>query len=371
MATKKKKTVIPQSNKSKRLQAKPLGPLGTAIDRTNIADRYQQESVRYRSLLEEVAFILRSRLDQTEIKLHSIEHRLKTLESLLGKCEREACNSPFLSFSDIAGARVICLFKDDLEQIGSVIRDNFEVIAVDDKRLGGNAPLGYLSIHYTCKIPRRYKGPRYDQTRDLKFEIQVRTLCMHCWAAVSHYIDYKGDWDIPQQHKMALSALAGLFYVADNEFQQFYVARLASRDELRGNTSISTVLSDEVNLDTVGVYLAKKFPDRDTPTDEAVSQFVQELKASDISAIAQLDKLIDRATPAMEKFEADSPPIEDEESDDEKSDDDEDIFTRYNQIGAARVCLGFVSSKFRRIAGPNLAITNDKSYTSLVRVLRP
>ena len=117
--------------------------------------------------------------------------------------------------------------------------------------------------------------------------------------------------------------------------------------------------------------MAKKFPDRDTPTDEAVSQFVQELKASDISAIAQLDKLIDRATPAMEKFEADSPPIEDEESDDEKSDDDEDIFTRYNQIGAARVCLGFVSSKFRRIAGPNLAITNDKSYTSLVRVLRP
>jgi hypothetical protein len=41
---------------------------------------------------------------------------------------------------------------------------------------------------------------------------------MHCWAAVSHYLDYKGDWDVPVDLKRALSALSGLFYVADNEF---------------------------------------------------------------------------------------------------------------------------------------------------------
>lgn len=38
----------------------------------------------------------------------------------------------------------------------------------------------------------------------LTFEIQVRTLCMHAWAVVSHYLDYKGDWDVPADLKLSL-----------------------------------------------------------------------------------------------------------------------------------------------------------------------
>jgi ppGpp synthetase/RelA/SpoT-type nucleotidyltranferase len=78
-------------------------------------------------------------------------------------------------------------------------------------QLADTAVVGYLSIHYTCRMPDRYLGPRYELTSGIVFEVQVRTLCMHAWATVSHYLDYKGDWDVPAELKRSLSALSGLF----------------------------------------------------------------------------------------------------------------------------------------------------------------
>ena len=159
---------------------------------------------------------------------HAIEKRVKDVASVIAKCKRDNINE-FSQLHDIVGARVVCLFRSDMDEVGKLLSENFDVIEVDDKLSVDNNPLGYLSVHYACKIPSRYKGPRYENTAGVVFEIQVRTLCMHCWAAVSHYLDYKGDWDVPADLKRALSALSGLFYVADSEFEQFYSARIESK----------------------------------------------------------------------------------------------------------------------------------------------
>lgn len=198
------------------------------LDEAGITNAYLAQRSVYEALREEIVFVLQDRIALNAIKIHAIESRVKELPSLLDKCARKATNDPFLNFSDIAAARVICLFRSDIENLKKLVTEDFEVISIDDKIEEGNDPLSYLSVHILCKMKSGFSGPRYEKIMGRIFEIQLRTLCMHCWAAVSHYVDYKGDWDVPASLKMALSALSGLFYVADSEFEQFNAAMMAS-----------------------------------------------------------------------------------------------------------------------------------------------
>jgi putative GTP pyrophosphokinase len=189
--------------------------------------------------------------------------------------------------------------------IEEILRTNFDVLGVDDK-LSDGGPLGYQSTHYLCKLPPRYKGPRYDNTAGVKFEIQVRTLCMHAWAAVSHHLDYKGDWDVPEDLKRALSALGGLFYVADNEFQQFYSARQKSKTEAEQQTRPEK--RQELNLDTILPYLSLRFPERRKPSSASASKLVRELKGYGYETIADLENVLDRGADAFREYERRHPP---------------------------------------------------------------
>jgi putative GTP pyrophosphokinase len=310
----------------------------SAAQLAKIQQDYEAARSKNKSLLDEVVFILTERLRTSDIKVHAIEHRIKTLDSILGKCRRDSVSS-FDELDDVVGARVVCLFRSDLDRVGQLVGENFEVIEVDDKLSGENSPLGYLSVHYSCKMPSSYRGPRYENTADLVFEIQVRTLCMHAWAAVSHYLDYKGDWDVPAELKRALGALSGLFYVADNEFEQFYAARITSRERAeRGEEGVTT---KEINLDTVSAFLTSKFPNRkvaagqgEFDSTDVVSQFVREIKLAGYKSMDEVDREIDRGWEGLVQYEAIGPLSK----------------NHFTAVGAARIALGIASEKFYAVS---------------------
>ncbi|MGL9616976.1 hypothetical protein QRQ56_03160 [Bradyrhizobium sp. U531] len=295
----------------------------TEPDRQKIAQDYSRNYARYEGLLEEVLFILHDRIAAADIKVHTTEKRIKKLVSVTQKCERKGLND-LDGLVDLVGARVVCLFRSDLSKVGAVIRENFEVLDVDDK-ISEGGPLGYMSIHYVCRMPERYNGPRYENTRGVRFEIQVRTLCMHAWAAVSHYLDYKGEWDVPEELKLALSALGGLFYVADSEFEQFYSARTQSKLAAEKN---SPKKYREINLDTVKSYLEQKFPNRKHSDFSVVSKLVQEIKKAEYGSIEEVDRDLERGRLALNAFEG-------------------NYHTQLADVGAVRVTLSVVSDKFR------------------------
>lgn len=290
---------------------------------------YQVSLARSESLLEEVEYILKEKLKARNLKVHAIEKRVKELSSVIAKCKRDNIGE-FSELQDIVAARVVCLFRPDMDSVGTLIRENFDVVEVDDKLSADNNPLGYLSVHYSCKIPNRYSGPRYENTDGVVFEIQVRTLCMHCWAAVSHYLDYKGDWDVPAELKRALSALSGLFYVADSEFEQFYSARAASLK--RAETSVDPAANEEINLDTMAVYLRTKFPKRKQYGSDDVSSLVHEIKRAGYASIADVDRDIERAKDAFAAYEKRRPPTS----------------GKFAAVGVARVSLRLANKNFKR-----------------------
>ena len=187
------------------------GDEANKIDREAISQTYNRTRPLYEAVIQEAVFILNSRITEQAIKIHGIEHRAKELQSILDKCSRKNCSDPFAEFVDIAGVRVICLFRPDISTIQHIVSESFDVLDVDDKIAESGNPLGYVSLHMTCKMKSEYRGPRYSAISDLRFEVQLRTLCMHCWAAVSHYLDYKGEWDVPAHMRLSLNALGEPF----------------------------------------------------------------------------------------------------------------------------------------------------------------
>ena len=131
--------------KDKSIVKDGTSPIELSADQlSKIESDYNDSSVRHQALLEEVVFILSEKLKSRELKIHAIEKRVKELSSVIGKCKRENIGD-FAELRDVVGARVICLFRLDMDDVGKLITENFDVVEVDDKLSIDNNPLGYLS----------------------------------------------------------------------------------------------------------------------------------------------------------------------------------------------------------------------------------
>ena len=120
---------------------------------------------------------------------------------------------------------------------------------------------------------------------------------MHAWAAISHYLEYKGEWDVPAHLKKSLNALSGLFYVADSEFENFYNESLKSKKSLGQLDD-----KDEINLDTVEKLLQDTYPDRNKVDARLISQLVQAIKKAGYERISSVRKDLVMASDVFNEF---------------------------------------------------------------------
>jgi hypothetical protein len=193
----------------------------------------------------------------------------------------------------VVGVRLVALFLADLPQITEIVKSVFDVLSIDDKIEGEGDPstFGYMSRHYEARIPSGHAGPRYDDIRDITFEVQVRTILMDAWANVSHYLAYKGESSIPLDLRRDFQALSGLFYVADRHFELFFSKALAVRaeaDELINEHREDVSLS----LDSLAAFLETRFPTRDRGTRQDIGELTDELLAFGYDTFSKLEKLL-------------------------------------------------------------------------------
>lgn len=274
------------------------------IDSENISQTFKQNEPLYQRLQEETIFTLKEELDKTEIKIHSIPSRIKGLDSFLNKIILYRIENPFEEINDIVGLRVICLFLTDIEKIGNVIRETFDVIKEDNKIDSSKfASFGYLSVHFIAKLGKDFSGTRYNNILDIPFEIQVRTIAMDAWANISHYLDYKTDKDIPEELKRDFYALSGMFYVADKHFQLFFEQREANTEEIEEvfeSGKEEDINSQPINLDTLKILLREKLPDCEATAD--ISPLVEELTQAGYKTIGEINLLLERSRNAVKTY---------------------------------------------------------------------
>lgn len=176
----------------------------------------------YHSFAKTVADLLERLLQAKKTSYHSISYRCKTRDSLERKVDSKQSYTLLEDITDLAGARIITHFSDDVDVVASLVESEFKIDRVNsiDKRAALDPDrFGYLSLHYVVSLKRdREKLQEYSAFKGLKIELQIRSILQHTWAEIEHDIGYKSSVEVPRGIRRKFSRMAGLLELADQEF---------------------------------------------------------------------------------------------------------------------------------------------------------
>ena len=218
-----------------------------------ILEDYRKQRDDFVKLGDTVHTMLTDIVKDLGLNVLAVEHRVKAEKSLAGKLERKGDSYNTLEdITDILGCRIVCFLSDEIDKIGQKVEENFVVEweqSSDKRALIKEDTFGYLSLHYICSLPFGDKWP--DEICGKKFEIQIRTILQHAWAAIHHDIGYKSDFGVPREINRQFARLAGLLELADDEF-------VRARDNMVGYTEdirnrIKTDDADDISINMISL----------------------------------------------------------------------------------------------------------------------
>ena len=164
--------------------------------------------------------------------IESIKTRLKTPASIAEKLFRKgfplSLKSVEDNICDVAGVRVICSFINDIYMLADCLtkQDDIKLIEVKDY-IKNPKDNGYRSLHLIVEIPIFLQNEK----RNMKVEVQLRTIAMEFWAKIEHRLRYKKNLsqDIIDKTSDELSQCAEISAELDRRMQE--IRALVEHDE--------------------------------------------------------------------------------------------------------------------------------------------
>ena len=241
-------------------------------------------------------------LKQQGLELNSIEHRIKTVESLAGKLERKGEKYHQLSdITDLIGLRIVTFYTDDVDKVAAIISQLFDIDwanSVDKRKLHDLNSFGYNSLHYICNL---HGG-------SFPFEIQIRTALQHTWSAIEHDIGYKGAVKLPPQYRRQFSRLAGMLELADDEFSRLRTTMTEYRRQIQALVKSGNLSEVALSTDSFRSYLELRPFDRLNQRIAAVNQaelfptslmpFLPILESFGMESLGQVQAMVDELSDA-------------------------------------------------------------------------
>jgi ppGpp synthetase/RelA/SpoT-type nucleotidyltranferase len=159
--------------------------------------------------------------------------RAKSVESFADKIKRRAgqCSNPVNEFTDLCGVRVITHTIDEVEAVADAVGREFVLDLADSENKQEKLAyreFGYLSTHFTIQLRDVKPVPgftqemirRLDGLKQIRAELQLRTLAQHVWADIYHELGYKNEFQLPPRWEREFARLAALLEDCDKGFQE-------------------------------------------------------------------------------------------------------------------------------------------------------
>lgn len=276
---------------------------------SDILNQFDDNSSVFIQFSRSMESLISTLLTSSGIKQHSVTSRVKDRSSLSKKVSRKNKYECISDITDVVGVRIISNYSDEVDKISRIIEKEFSVDrenSIDKRAALDPDRFGYLSLHYVVKLnPARSKLLEYSEFRDLKFEIQIRSILQHTWAEIEHDIGYKSNREIPRQVRRKFSQLAGLLELADSQFIQIrdelekYSEEVDenlkkdNKDILLDKVSLIKYLSSSelvCNLDNeISVITNSSL---NSPSDTIISNHLKNLEFFNINTVDQLEKML-------------------------------------------------------------------------------
>lgn len=184
---------------------------------------YQEYYEPLNDLKTNIKSIIKNTFNAMDNNREYVEHffgRTKSPESVIEKMKSKGYSpdeiTPLNSIkvlSDIIGFRVVTHFVSDCYKVCEILQNckEWKVIEVKDY-ISCPKGTGYRSLHLILEIPFDINS----QCIPLRFEIQIRTIVMDCWASLEHMLKYKknieNSYEISKEFKICADEISSIDY---------------------------------------------------------------------------------------------------------------------------------------------------------------
>lgn len=154
--------------------------------------------------------------------IESIKTRVKSIEGIVRKVRKKdiplTIHAIEQNINDIAGVRVVCSFPEDIYLLADCLLRQDDIRLIEKKDyIKKPKPSGYRSLHLIVAVPIFLQ----DEKREMKVEVQLRTIAMDFWASLEHKVRYKKNIPENEAEQLAeeLTECAEISAQLDNRMQ--------------------------------------------------------------------------------------------------------------------------------------------------------
>lgn len=270
--------------------------MAKAIEPIILEQEYTALRAKFQTLCNEVVRQIEHSIDNKGIKLAvPIQSRAKTVISVLEKVRsgRFSIKKSVLEFQDLAGIRIITLFRRDAVLAESIVDELFDVkkkYNLAEKLTASE--FGYLSTHMICTLKSEWTNlPTMSGLKELTFEVQVRTLSQHSWAEVSKTFNYKHEENVPQPVLRSINRISALLETVDLEFERLLDERNTYIKEI-GDYTVD-LPDSALNIDLLTFIIKSKIPNEFYSDFDDYSDFIEDLDLLGTNSVYKLLEVID------------------------------------------------------------------------------
>lgn len=205
-------------------------------------------------------------VSELKIKFRSISHeyrkmdmyspiefvtgRVKQISSIIEKANKKGIPLENIQneLDDIAGIRIMCQFVEDIDKVVDLIRsrNGVDMTVLEERDYVNNMKeSGYRSYHILIKYPVITAMGK----KEIKAEIQIRTLAMNFWATIEHSLKYKYKKHMPDDIQDRLVKAAEAAFTLDKEMSEIREEIMQAQELFQTKSSIvANILNSIQNL---------------------------------------------------------------------------------------------------------------------------
>ena len=249
--------------------------------------------------------ICRTLLEAKDIPFHSVKSRVKAYESVIDKIDRK--KYPDLSaVTDLVGVRVVCLYKQHIDPVASLLQTEFDIVERIDKRPDHDpGRFGYSSLHLLCRLQSNRTGlVEYSSINSLIFEVQIRTILQEAWAEIEHRMIYKKTEEAPANIRREIARTAAMLESADASFDEAYNRHKEYLTSL-SQKDTRTLEQEPLNVSSLLELIRREMPwadewDRHQDASATTDNLLLDLREQGIVDVLGLAKLLSKWTTTVD-----------------------------------------------------------------------
>jgi putative GTP pyrophosphokinase len=161
-------------------------------------------------------------------RIDRISVRAKSVDRFIAKAEKQTEGKPQYSdplnqIQDQIGARIVTLYKSDVDYLTEEIKKYFRYIESRQVVPDSEREFGYEGRHFILFIPTDVFDDTMREEESVPFfELQIKTLFQHAWSEAEHDLGYKPSRNLSSDQKRRLAFTAAQAWGADQIFDELH-----------------------------------------------------------------------------------------------------------------------------------------------------